>query len=199
MLEKYFSAPKTLRRLRTGPSGPYIDGFADALESAGYSKASAVRYLRKAVQLGQFTKRAGGGLAAIDASTLKAFCRHLSRCHCPSSNGGKTDHHARFGVKWFWNYLVQQGVCERHSISDIKRTMPELVARFRDWFQKHRGATEPTLRLYCRGAVELLEALGEDTRQWNARRLRKFVFKRTSECGMETAQKLITAMRAFLR
>ena len=40
MLEKYFSAPKTLRRLRTGLSGSYIDGFADTLESAGYSKAS---------------------------------------------------------------------------------------------------------------------------------------------------------------
>ena len=103
MLEKYFSAPKTLRRLRTGPSGPHIDGFADALESAGYSKASAIRYLRNAAHLGQFANRVDGGLAAIDESTLKAFRRHLPRCHCPSSNGGRTDHHARFGVKWFYN------------------------------------------------------------------------------------------------
>ena len=199
MLERYFSAPKTLRRLRTGPSGPYINRFADALESAGHSKASAIRYLRNAVHLGQFAKRVGGGLAAIDPSTLKAFCRHLPRCHCPSSNGGRTDHHARFGVKWFYNYLVQKGVCQRHSISDVKKTMPKLVVCFRDWFQKHRGAAEPTLRHYCRGAVELLAALGEDTHQWDAHQLRKFVFKRTSKCGMETAQKLITAMRAFLR
>ena len=28
MLEKYFSAPKTLRRLRSGISGPHIDAFA---------------------------------------------------------------------------------------------------------------------------------------------------------------------------
>jgi len=199
MLEKYFSAPKTLHRLRTGPSGPYIDDFANALESAGYSKASAIRYLRNAAHLGQFANRIDGGLVAIDESTLKAFRRHLSRCHCLSSNGGRTDHHARFGVKWFYNYLVQKGVCQRHSISNVKKTTPELVVCFRDWFQKHRGAAEPTLRLYCRGAVELLAALGEDTRQWNARRLRKFVFERTSKCGMETAQKLITAMRAFLR
>ena len=60
MLEEYFSAPKTLRRLRTGPSGSYIDGFADALKRAGYSKASAIRYLRNAAHLGQFTKRVGG-------------------------------------------------------------------------------------------------------------------------------------------
>jgi len=199
MLEKYFSAPKTLRRLRTGLSGPYIDGFADALESAGYSKASAIRYLRNAAHLGQFANRVDGGLAAIDESTLKAFRRHLPRCHCPSSNGGKTDHHTTFGVKRFYDYLVQERICQRHSISDVEKTTPELVVCFRDWFQKHRGAAEPTLRLYCRGAVELLAALGEDTHQWDAHRVRKFVFKRTSKCGMETAQKLITAMRAFLR
>lgn len=199
MLERYFSAPKTLRRLHTGPSGPYIDGFADALESAAYSKSSAIRYIRNAVHLGQFTRCVGGGLATIDESTLKAFLHHLSRCHCPSSNGGRTDHHTRFGVKRFYNYLVQKGVCQSQSISDVKKKTPELVVCFRDWFQKHRGAAEPTLRLYCRGAVELLEALGQDTHQWNAHRLRKFILKRTRKCGMETAQKLITAARAFLR
>lgn len=199
MLEEYFSAPKTLRRLRTGPSVSYIDGFADALKRAGYSKASAIRYLRNAAHLGQFTKRVGGGLGTIDVNTLKAFCRHLSRCRCPLSNGGRTDHHARFGVKWFYDYLVQKGVCQRHSISDPKKSAPELVLGFRDWFQTHRGVAGPTLRLYCRGATELLEALGEDTHQWNAHGVRKFIFKRTSKCGMETAQKLITATRAFLR
>lgn len=199
MLEKYFSAPKTLRRLHTGPSGPYIDGFAGALESAAYSKSSAIRYIRNAVHLGQFTRRVGGGLATIDESTLKAFLHHLSRCHCPSSNGGRTDHHTRFGVKRFYSYLVQKGVCQSQSISDVKKKTPELVVCFRDWFQKHRGLAEPTLRLYCRGAVELLEALGQDTHQWNAHRLRKFILKRTRKCGIETAQKLITAARAFLR
>ena len=49
MLEKYFSAPKTLRRLRGGISGPHIDAFADDLEREGYAPSSAVRYIRAAV------------------------------------------------------------------------------------------------------------------------------------------------------
>jgi len=52
MLESYFCAPKTLRRLRAGLSGPYIDGFADALERDGYAHASAVCYLRAAAHFG---------------------------------------------------------------------------------------------------------------------------------------------------
>jgi hypothetical protein len=37
-----------------------------------------------------------------------------------------------------------------------------LVAAFREWLRIHRGATQPTLRLYTRGAIDLLLALGED-------------------------------------
>ncbi|MGA3093245.1 MAG: tyrosine-type recombinase/integrase [Terriglobales bacterium] len=199
MLETYFSAPKTLRRLRSGPSGPYIDGFADALENAGYSHASAIRYLRNAAHLGQFLQRKGNDLAVLDARSLQAFLRHLSRCQCPSSNGGRTDHHARFGVHHFHSYLVRRGISRPTLTPDVQKVIPEIVICFRDWFQKHRGAAEPTLKQYCRGASELIEALSTDTRHWNAQSVRKFVLKRATQCGAGTAQKLITATRAFLR
>ena len=68
MLEKYFSAPKTLRRLRGGISGPHIDAFADELERNGYAPASAVRYIRAAAHLGCFVQRKGGVLADIDCN-----------------------------------------------------------------------------------------------------------------------------------
>ena len=46
MLEKFFSAPKTLQRFRRGISGPHVDTFAHDLERAGYAPTSAVRYIR---------------------------------------------------------------------------------------------------------------------------------------------------------
>ena len=42
MLETYFSASKMLGHLRSGPSGPYLDGFAAALERQGYGPGTAV-------------------------------------------------------------------------------------------------------------------------------------------------------------
>ena len=85
MLETYFSAPKTLRRLRGGISGPHIDAFADDLEREGYALASAVRYIRAAGHLGCFVQRRGGVLAEIDFNTLHAFIGHLRGCRCPSA------------------------------------------------------------------------------------------------------------------
>ena len=200
MIEKYFSAPKTLRRLRAGLSGPHIDGFAEALEQRGYSHATAIRYIRAAAHLGCFVQRKGATLADVNATTLEDFRRHLSRCRCPQSHGGRTGYHAQFGVKLFHRHLIQCGVCPGLSMSTEKQHLvPPLVAGFQGWFQTHRGVAQPTLRLYSRGAAELLDALGEDVRAWTPEVLRTFLLDRANQCGAETTQKLITSLRAFLR
>jgi site-specific recombinase XerD len=198
MLEKYFSAPKTLRRLRGGISGPHIDAFADDLEREGYAPASAVRYLRAAAHLGCFVQRKCGVLADIDLHTLASFSQHLRCCRCPHFKRGKISYHAHFGVKLFHQHLVGCGICAAEPVLNATTT-PVLVSAFRDWFQTHRGAKEPTLRQYTRGAAELIQALGEAVDQWKAKAVRDFLLERASQCGVPTTQKLITSLRAFLR
>ena len=85
MLDSYFCAPKTLGRLRSGPSALYIEGFADSLGRDGYAPASAVRYLRAAAHFGCFVHLKGVTWADVDAGTLEAFGRHFPRCRCPRS------------------------------------------------------------------------------------------------------------------
>jgi len=199
MLEKYFSAPKTLARLRTGLSGPYIDGFADALEQDGYSPLTAIRYLRAAAHLGRFLERWRSSFAEIDSKTLDAFNRHLPRCHCPPLNRGRDNYHTRCGASRFHRYLVSTGICLPHSRTGTNRSEPELIVSFRDWFRQHRGAAEPTLRQYTRGATALIDTLGTDPRRWNAAQVRKFMLDRSRHGKVETTQKLITSLRAFLR
>jgi len=199
MIESYYCAPKTLQHLRTGLIGPHIDAFADALEQQGYASSTVVRYLRAAAHLGRFVQRRGAVLADIDASMMEAFGRHLSHCRCPRSYGGRTSCHLRSGVKLFHQHLVQRGICTIQSVADNQGDEPAVVAAFRDWFRTHRGATEPTLRLYSRGASGLIQALGEDVSQWRAQTLREFLLDHASKRGAETTQRLITSVRAFLR
>jgi len=199
MLDSYFCAPKTLRRLRTGPSATYIDGFADSLEHDGYSEASAVRYLRAAAHLGWFVHVRRGGWADVDAGTLAAFDGHFARCRCPRSNGGSTGYHASFGAKLFYRYLLRLGVCNSTKIADVEHREPAVVSAFKDWLRVHRGASDPTLRQYSRGACQLIDELGADVASWTAQSVRDFLLGRASKCGLPTTQKLITSLRAFLR
>ena len=198
MLETYFSASKTLRRLRSGISGPHIDAFADDLERDGYAPSSAVRYIRAAAHLGCFVQRRGRVLVDIDFNTLHAFDCHLRRCRCPHFKRGKISYHARFGVKLFHQLLVERGICSSEPVRGAK-TDPALVTAFRDWFQTHRGVKQPTLRQYTRGAAELLQVLGEDVGRWTSHAVRNFFLERARQCGAPTTQKLITSLRAFLR
>jgi site-specific recombinase XerD len=200
MIEEYFSAPKTIRRLRAGLSGPFIDGFADSLQQQGYSSTSVIRSLHAASHIGYFVQRRGGVLSDIDEAMLRAFGRHLLRCRCYQlHHHRKTGFHGHFGAKRFHRYLIRQGICSESLSSNKLADEPALVAAFRDWFRMHRGAAEPTLRLYSRGAVELLRALGDDVGRWTFQAVRQYLLHRASESGAPTIQKLITSLRAFLR
>lgn len=196
MLERYFSAPKTLGYLRTGPSGPYIDGFAAWLERDGYRHGTAIRYLRAAVHLGHFVQQRGETLADID---LSAFFRHLQNCRCPRSMGGRRNHHTSFGAKRYYDYLLDIGVCQRSVAPRVLSTEPALVVEFRHWLQMHRGASESTVKQYTRAAMDLMRALGDHPTSWDAKGVRGYLLERADQCGVCAVEKLITCVRAFLR
>ena len=200
MLETFFVAPSTLNRLRAGPSGPYIDGFARTLHDEGYGRSTAVRYLRSAAHLGRFVEARGDALSAAAPKTLEAFRRHLPSCRCPQSNGGRTKHHVVYGTKRFVAYLRGIGVVERNDTRETTEAMvPAVVQSFRDWLHRHRGLAESTQRLYVRGAADLLNSVGDRTIDYDARSIREFLIRRARQCGRPSGQKLVTSVRMFLR
>ncbi len=197
MLETYFSAPKILCHLRSGPSGRHLDGFAALLEEGGYSPATAVRYLRAAAHLGHFQHDHGGTLAEIE---LAAFAKHLCVCRCPRSKGGRRNHHTVFGAKHFRDFLVATGVCRPIAQPSVEEhAEPEVIAGFRVWLRKHRGAASPTIRLYVRDAGCLMTALADDPTCWNATKVRNAFMERAGRISTASVEKLITSLRAFLR
>jgi site-specific recombinase XerD len=195
MLETYFSASKILGHLRRGPSGPYVDGFAAALERQGYSASTAVRYLRAAAHLGHVVARQGAMPGEID---LAVFSEHLRSCRCPRAMGGRRNHHTIFGARLFRQHLIEIGVC-RSAAAALEHAEPCLVAQFKEWLRKHRGASDPTIRLYARDAAHLAAALGDDPERWEPAAIRCFFLERASCCGKGTVEKLTTSLRAFLR
>ena len=195
MLETYFSASKMLGHLRSGPSGPYLDGFAAALEQQGYGAETAVRYLRAAAHVGHIMAKQSVGLTDID---LAAFGEHLRTCQCPRATGGRRNHHTIYGARLFRRHLVELGVCRSAAVVTAPAE-PKLVADFKTWLRKHRGASDATIRLYARDAADLMTALGSDPPYWRPNDIRSYFLVRASKSGRGTIEKMTTSLRAFLR
>jgi site-specific recombinase XerD len=195
MLETYFSAPKMLGHLRSGPSGPYLDGFAAVLERQGYRPATAVRYLRAAAHVGHAMAERGASLGEID---LASFSEHLRTCQCARARGGRRNHHTVFGARLFRRHLVEIGVCRPASAATAVAE-PQLVSDFKAWLRRHRGAADATIKLYGRDAAQVLTALGAATTRWSPTDVRGYFMERASSCGRGTAEKMTTSLRAFLR
>jgi len=194
MLETYFSASKMLGNLRSGPSGPYLDGFATALERQGYRPATAERYLRAAAHVGHVMAERGASLADVD---LTAFGEHLHRCRCPRAKGGQRNHHTIYGARLFRRHLVAIGVCR--PAANASPAEPQLVLDFKAWLRKHRGASDATLRLYGRYAAGLITELGAAPAGWRPTDVRGYFLDRASKSGRGTIEKMTTSLRAFLR
>ena len=195
MLESYFSASKMRAHLRSGPSGPYLDGFAAGLERQGYSADTAVRYLRAAAHLGHVVARQGAMPSEID---LAGFSKHLRSCRCARAMGGRRNHHTIFGASLFRRHLVEIGVCQP-AAEPLQRAEPRLVTHFKEWLRKHRGASDATIRLYARDAAHFMVALGDDPERWEPAAIRSFFLGCASRYGEGTVEKLATSLRAFLR
>ena len=199
MIEEYFSAPKTLRTVRGGPSGAYIDGFIEVLVRDGYTRTTILRSVRAATHLGLFLARRGQFIPDLDAATLGAFGRHLRHCRCRRSSRRRTGFHGRFGAQRFHRYLIECGICPRPVADPAPPPVPPLVAAFTAWYQTHRGVAALTLQHYARGARAMLDTLGPDVRAWTPQAVRQFLATALGGGRAPSTQALITATRAFVR
>ena len=197
MLESFFEAPFTLDRLRSGPSGGYIDGFAEQLQEDGYARETVRCYLRSACHLGWFMETEGEKLSGARLGTLNAFSQHFDQCQCPHGYGGRRPDAIR-GARHFLGHLARADVAKDWSEKGDFEELP-LVASFRSWLVQHRGSRGSTLEHYCRGACSLIATLGDDPEKYTAASLRTFILEQAQQSGPGAMKNLISAVRALLR
>ena len=159
----------------------------------GYSAGTAVRYLRAAAHPGHVVARQGACLSDID---LAAVQRALAQLADVRAARRRRNHHTIFGAQAL-------SPAPRRNRRVPPRFVPHADRRAVAWslqsrLRKHRGASDPTIKLYARDAAHLMAALAIDPERWEPKpsapphesreRLRQWPI-----------EKLTTSLRAFLR
>ena len=165
---------------------------------AGYAEITARRHIRAAEHLMYWTSRTGRTIGALDEHLIDEFVGHLNRCRCPRFG----DMHRRDlqrGARLFLGYARGTGIWTKRLSEETVAEPRALLTAFGHWMRQQRGTCDATLYNYGLRIRELLNAVGEDPRRFNAHNLRQFVLDTSQRCGWAAAKSCTTAVRMFLR
>jgi hypothetical protein len=109
LIERYFTQPAVLRRMRDGIMRPYLDVLAAELEAEHYSRKSIRRQLRNADAFGHWLAARQIGIGDVSEAVVARYTEPMHRCPGRSRARGYRPHNAR-GLPRFIALLRRQGV-----------------------------------------------------------------------------------------
>jgi len=196
MLETYVKTAAKLARLRSGPTGPFIDSFADSLRESGYAHSTVRGQLRIVAHFGAWMDLEGLAFGALEEQAVTAFAEHLPACTC-SWRTRCDQSYLVAGARLLLTHLRDQGVVPRAPATEADR-LPEIIERFEHWMNRHRGVVASTLTAYQPIVTELVQKVGTPE-DFTAAALRGFVSERAARHGRSRAKTVVSAVRMFLR
>src|SRR5262245_34683504 len=198
MLTDYFRSPRTLNRLRSGPLGSYIEGFAEELKAAGYSRITVRAHLGVSSHLCHWAGTKGLTIADLDDSVGARFVRHLPHCRCRPCQG-KYIASAAASERLLRSYLCGTGIITPVLPNNPETTEIALIDAFRTWMKQNRGVTERTLDNYSPIIASLLKSTGSNPSNLDFRSVRAFIPRYAELHGRTNVLGVTTALRSFLR
>lgn len=196
MLEKHLQTPVTIRRLRGGVAGPYIDEFASWMHSKGFKPVVLELRLRS---LAAFTDWMGSHNYSIDKliDAIDVCKCELAKGHKLNSRGPNID--SIIAASKLLLFLQEIGVLERPELKLKVSEVWPILGEFRSWSIEHKGIRETTLDLYESTLGDFVEALGSDSKAYTAKAIREFILNRAKPHSTHRAQAIAVASRSFLR
>lgn len=198
MLVTYFKKPLTLERYHSGPAGPHLDGFIDWLEKRGYQQCRIRHLLQGVHHFSLWVQSVGLSLQECDTKALETF-RHDLQSQQPLRYPSGSYRPPFVGARHFVTFLEVTGRLAPLKSIQPASSEPQLLIEFRHWMQTHRGTTAATLNNYRLTLIDLLQTLGEEPAQYDAKALRAFILDRASRHGIGKAKNVVTSVRMFLR
>jgi len=201
MLDRFFTDPLFLAKVRQDPLGPVLDEVATSLHDLGYCPAVAQSYLAIGAHFSHWLALERIAPRDLSMATVARFREeHLPVCRCPGPLGMRGHMRAALGQ-------VQAALTPRGWFTPQPgpptSAVDDLLLTFDHHLEGTCGAAPATRRQYTRYARGLLEArFGEGEVELRALRpleIIDFISKQVRERTPATAQAVRKSLRSFFR
>ena len=192
----YFAAPKTLRRIRQGPLGAYVDDFASWLQEQRYSRSSGRGIIRAVAHWSRWLYGRRVASRDVDAELLHRYLAYGARAGAVGRDDRQALHKM---LGWLQKTSVVQAASPPPALSQREIVRDD----FGQYMLQERGLSSTTLRAYLPYISQFLaERFGDEPIRLEtlvAGDVTGFVQRNSHSLGHSSVQHLVTALRVFLR
>jgi site-specific recombinase XerD len=195
MLERLFTDPKAVPRLRSSPLGPWLDSFIGRLADLGYTESSCRSNVVLAADLGRWMAANGHPVGTLGESTLEAYVTHRGTKRQRQRRHAAADH--------LLAHLRAEGVAPPPPEAPDRRPGAAYGQRYAAYMRKERGAAEGTVQHYVAvvhdffgrrfgsGHVDLAALTTSD--------VAGYLLQRAPALSPKSVANLASALRSFFR
>ncbi len=195
MLDQFYVFPSTRERLRLGPLGPHIDGFARHLSERGHPRSTARHKIRSVAALSSWLEIKQRGVEDLDEQLVSEFLRY--RRH-----RGFSQYEAPQALRDLLSHLRHAGVI---GCAPAREESPlhAVEQRFTKYLIQERGLAKPTIVNYLSIAHTFLsECFGRKPPALDELTLKDitgFIIRQGNRLSLRRVQLVTTALRSLCR
>ncbi len=196
MKDQTYTDPATLRRLRTGVLGPYIDSFADLLSDLGYARRTMRCQLRLVADLSHWLQARGLAVQNLNEDKIRESLEELPR-------NGEFIHHYGAVFRILLEHLRDLGLTPAPKPKIDDSAIGRLVDEFRRYLLQECGLCEATGDCYVLWIRRFLsERFGANPlllSELSSCEVTQFVLRHARDISIQTSKGMVTALRSFFR
>ena len=196
MIDHFYSQPKVLKRLHSGPLGSYIDSFAQILIVQGYQTSTAKHKIRIVADLSRWLEQQGLRVKDLDETTLKKYLLYKGRRGSIFKIEPPT-------LRALLEHLRETGVVADSVQVDDDSKRSLIQNSFADYLAQERGLKQVTIDNYLSIARQFIsDQFGTGAIALNGLRpndIVRFILRNTETLSVKRAQLIVCSLRSFFR
>jgi len=196
MIDHFFSQPKVMKRLRFGPLGSHIDGFAEILIVQGYQASTAKHKIRIVADLSRWLKQQGLRVKDLNETTLNEYLLYKGRRGSIFKIEPPT-------LRALLEHLRETGVVANSVRVDDDSKRSRIQSDFADYLVQERGLKQVTIDNYRSIAGQFLsDQFGTGPivlKCLHPNDIVRFILRNTETLSAKRAQLTVCSLRSFFR
>lgn len=196
-MEQLYKDQRTLKRMREGPLGAYVDVFARQMLNEGYARTSARYAMQLVADFGRWIGRRRIAVWQVTAEHLARYLKHRSR-QGHFRSGDEAISQRLLGL------LIEQGVVAQAPPKELTPA-EQMEAEFRHYLEHERRLAPSTVFYYVEFVRRFLAQISRADGEVRLDRLRAtdmLAYVRREAARLNHAKRakmMTTAMRSFLQ